>query len=305
MVSIIIPTYNRAHIVTRAIDSALNQSYKDIEIIVVDDGSTDHTEEIIRTNYKQVVKYILQPNKGAPAARNLGFNISQGQYVNFLDSDDYFLPENIKLKVEAFEADHSLGWVFSDSYYVENTEDIKYIRNPVIKNNISSLISENYFFNLMLLNMGKLAHTNTVLLRRNCVKEIGGWDTSLSALQDNDFFIRISKGYHGRFIDKALVIIEKTKGSVSSDLSKKYAAEIKLINKINTMYWKEIKIYGLTGAWKMISANALNQYAYMLLMKNKFNDAIKYLINSIKCRPLQRVAYILLLRSIVLRSIKG
>ena len=98
-VSVIIPTYQHADFVGEAIDSALAQTYTDYEIILVNDGSTDGTKEIA-AEYRNQIKYIYQDNRGLPAARNTGILASKGEYMAFLDADDVWLPNKLKLEVE-------------------------------------------------------------------------------------------------------------------------------------------------------------------------------------------------------------
>ena len=98
-VSVIIPTYNRAHLVSEAINSVLNQTYQDFEIIVVDDGSTDETCEKLRP-YQDKIKYVYVKNGGAAYARNVGMKIARGKYIAFLDSDDLYYPYKIELQAD-------------------------------------------------------------------------------------------------------------------------------------------------------------------------------------------------------------
>src|SRR5690349_3602213 len=97
-VSVIIPTYNRAQFIARAVDSVLEQTYKDFEIIVIDDGSSDNTQEILKA-YEGKIRYVYQQNKGISAARNRGIQEAKGEYIAFLDSDDVWKPEKLSVQV--------------------------------------------------------------------------------------------------------------------------------------------------------------------------------------------------------------
>ena len=107
-VSVVIPSYNRKDIIGRAIDSVLAQTYKDIEIIVVDDGSTDGTAEYIQKTFPNI-KIFIQENNGAASARNLGISKADGEYIAFLDTDDYWLPEKIAKQVSSITNDSDTG----------------------------------------------------------------------------------------------------------------------------------------------------------------------------------------------------
>ncbi len=107
-VSVIIPTYNKARYIGRTVDSVLKQTYPNIEIIVVDDGSTDHTSDVL-SQYQSTVSHIWQPNQGPSAARNTGLNASSGDFLLFLDSDDIVTPDKLALQTVALEKQSRLG----------------------------------------------------------------------------------------------------------------------------------------------------------------------------------------------------
>ena len=111
-VSVMIPTYNYGKYIEKAIDSVLAQTCKDFEIIVVDDGSTDNTREIIEAKYKNVVRYFYQGNKGAPVARNFGLRKAEGEFVVFLDADDWLMPEALLSRLGYLKNHSDCGWVY-------------------------------------------------------------------------------------------------------------------------------------------------------------------------------------------------
>ena len=114
-VSVAIPTYNRAHYICETIDSVLVQTYKDYEIIVVDDGSTDNTREILK-RYGGKIKYFYQANQGQASAWNYAVSQSSGEYIAFLDDDDLWFPEKLERQVEVLDKNPDLGFVCSESY---------------------------------------------------------------------------------------------------------------------------------------------------------------------------------------------
>jgi glycosyltransferase involved in cell wall biosynthesis len=295
-VSVIIPTYNRSRSVCRAVESAIQQTYENIEIIVVDDGSTDGTEEVIKRKYYGTVHYIWQSRRGAGAARNRGFRSSKGKYVNFLDSDDYFLCNNIKEKVDALEKSPKIDWVFSDRYYVDEDRGIYFERIPILGEKKSELLRKECFFDLMLLTGGQPTQTGTVLMRRECVEKVQGWDESLPTLQDVDFFLRVSMECRGKFIDRIGLVQIKSPDSLSTDINSRYKALIQLINKINTNYKPYLSRNRLQRQWRKWQANALNLYASHLMRNGEKVQAMAYFKKSICCYPCQKRAYVWLLR---------
>ena len=101
LISVIIPTFNRAHVLLRAVDSVLKQSYKNFELIVIDDGSTDHTDELLSSYVREgKIQYLKQENKGVSSARNFGVKSSKGDWLAFLDSDDEWLKGKLQKQVD-------------------------------------------------------------------------------------------------------------------------------------------------------------------------------------------------------------
>lgn len=187
-VSAIITTHNRPDVLPRALNSVLNQTYHDIELIVVSDGQFESTDNYMRQyqNNKNIiyVKY-LKP-RGANYARNQGLKTSSGEYVAFLDDDDEWLPDKVKMQVNKFEENKELALVYGGKNIIYTNNGIKYrsIPNPVLKENI---LLGNF-----------VGTTSCVMVRRDLAIECGMFDENLKALQDYDLWIRLcQKGMPG------------------------------------------------------------------------------------------------------------
>ena len=185
-VSVIIPTYNRAHLVGKAIQSVLNQTYKDFEIIVVDDGSTDNTNEEIAKSFNDPrIRYICHEQKrGGSAARNTGIKAAHGEYIAFLDSDDEWLTEKLERQIGFFEQSaDNIGLVYCGYQYVSaRTRRIISEKPPY----------EKVFYEAALVNMYQ-AKTSTILLKQTIVSKVNGFDPLLASFQDWDFSLRVAK----------------------------------------------------------------------------------------------------------------
>ena len=124
-VSVIIPTYNRAHLIGRAIQSVLAQTYQDFEVIVVDDGSTDNTEEVVLNFGSEKMRYIRHgTNRGVAAARNTGIRNARGEYIAFQDSDDEWYPNRLESISEIMEDRKDIDFIFSYGKFLKNGEII-------------------------------------------------------------------------------------------------------------------------------------------------------------------------------------
>jgi glycosyltransferase involved in cell wall biosynthesis len=194
IVSIVLPTCNRSRLVCRAIDSVLAQSYRAIELIVVDDGSTDDTQNRLE-RYGDCITVIEQANKGVSAARNAGLQAASGQYVALLDSDDVWLPRKLERQVAFFRS--------RPGAVICQTEEI-WIRNGVRVNpgkrhkKHSGMIFEK---TLPLC----LISPSAVMLRKSLFDEVGLFDESLPACEDYDLWLRISWKYPVHLIDTPLI----------------------------------------------------------------------------------------------------
>jgi glycosyltransferase involved in cell wall biosynthesis len=200
--SVIIPVYNGAATLERALDSVLSQSYPAHEIIVVDDGSTDRTS-IIASAYVDQVHYVYQPNAGVSAARNFGAQIAGGDWLAFLDADDWFYPERLRLHAEWIAEDQTLDFLTGDQEY----------RRPdktLIRNSMSSTVAGRRLLeraggkNRIMMSQNDLADfvedhfgdTPTLSLPRQTFLDLGGYPTSFRVCEDVNLLIRLIARSH-------------------------------------------------------------------------------------------------------------
>lgn len=183
-VSVIIPAYNRAQFLPRAIDSVLAQTYKDFEVLVVDDGSTDDTKKVLE-QYNGKIKYFYKDNGGSSSARNHGIENSSGEYIAFLDSDDIWMPEKLSIQVDVLDKNKNVGLVYSRMPIIDNEgKRIGYKPQDEIGRNFYELLHH----------WGDLP-TSTVLTRKQCFDRAGLFDIDLLTVQDIDMWLRIAKDY--------------------------------------------------------------------------------------------------------------
>jgi glycosyltransferase involved in cell wall biosynthesis len=213
LVSAIIPTYNRETLVTEAIDSILVQTYSRIEIIVVDDGSTDDTLARLR-RYGNRIRVISQNNAGPAAARNRGIAVSNGDLVAFLDSDDLWLPAKVERQVALL---HKVGklspcCLCNIKMHRSEGETTSFglaALNPVVDEGICVNVDEILATRFILFNQG-------IAVRRDVLEKIGGFDEGLWLLEDHEFALRLSLEGPWAFIREPLVIWrENMMGSLS------------------------------------------------------------------------------------------
>lgn len=283
LVSVIIPVYNSAKYITDAIDSVLAQTYKNYEIIIVNDGSTDSTAEVVKKYLRsqildhrpQAIRYVYQENKGPSAARNRGIKEAKGEYIAFLDSDDVWLPEKIELQMAEILKSPSLGLITCGEINVNlinSTEEYSYgLRG----------LNRNKALNLLLLK--NIIHGGSpVLIRKECLDRVGLFDEKLQVAEDWDLWLRICRHYDFKGIDKPLVKILIRENSQCSDGYKNIINEIRFLDKVfsDSSFKKnwiiKKKAYGL------------RYYAAAIAFREngKISDTKKYLLKAISTFPL-------------------
>lgn len=195
MISVIIPTFNRAPFLKKAIESVLSQAYQDFELIVVDDGSGDDTVSTV-SFYAGRARYIKQENKGVSAARNLGIKKSSGEFVAFLDSDDWWDRE--KLAVQVAEMQQNPG------YFISHTQEIWYKNGRMLNQKKKHRKFHGYIFDKCLPMC--VVSMSTAIVRRGLFDRVGMFDESLLCCEDYDFWLRASVKYPFLLIDKPLTL---------------------------------------------------------------------------------------------------
>ena len=191
-VSVIIHTYNNEKFIAETVESVLNQTYKGYEIIVVDDGSVDGTRDALKP-YMQKIRYHYKENGGIASAKNAGIKLSQTEYVAFLDHDDLWVSDKLKLQMECFSENPQVGLVYAK---YTSFKDGKELRTKPEKGYSGWIFKE--------LLAKSFIQTSTVVVKKECLDAVGPYDESFSLGDEYDMFLRISKKFQCGFIDKGL-----------------------------------------------------------------------------------------------------
>ncbi|RLB05643.1 MAG: glycosyltransferase family 2 protein, partial [Deltaproteobacteria bacterium] len=180
-VSVIIPTYNRRTLLLEAVESVLAQTYSDFELIVVDDGSTDGTEEAIK-RYGSRLIYTYQPHQGVSAARNKGIEIARGELVAFLDSDDLWLPKKLQIQVTFMDQHPEVQLCYTDEIWIRRGVRV----NPKKKHAKYSGWIYPHCLPLCIIS------PSSALVRRGLFAQVGHFDPQLPVCEDYDFWLRVA-----------------------------------------------------------------------------------------------------------------
>ena len=265
-VSVIIPVYNQEKYIEQAISSACEQTYKNIEVIVINDGSTDKTEEIISSLLSKYpsVKYIVRPNRGVSKSRNTGIEKSEGLYIAFLDGDDYWDRTKVELMTNFLDCNPDIGLVHSNARVVNE--------NSVETGEVFVGREGNLFNELVTFDGLSIPPPSNVMIRRAAIQKTGLFDSNLEPLEDQDFFIRISRHYKIGKIDKALGYYRMHEENTHQKAKYTTKGFLALKNKLKTyelpgkvLRKGKGKIYILIAfVWKKSSRNIIKVVYYLM-----------------------------------------
>ena len=209
-VSVIVPTHNAARYLPEAIDSVLGQTYRDFEIIVVDDGSTDDTQEVL-ARYGDQIRVVRQRNQGSAAARNAGILAARGEFIAFLDADDLWLPQKLERQMPLFGERPEIGWVYSD--YREFDESGLRTRSFFEREGLRPP-PEGWV--LLALARDCITWTTTVVIRASCFQEAGLFDGAFPRAQDYDMWLRLAARFPVACAEEVLALYRHYQAQVTS-----------------------------------------------------------------------------------------
>jgi len=266
-VSVIIPTYNRASMLGRAIQSVLDQTYRDFELIVVDDCSSDDTQEVTKGFADDRIRYIKHPtNRGGSAARNTGIRSSRGDYIGLLDDDDEWLPNKLELQVDLLDRlPEDYGVVYS-GYRSEQSGKILGEYSPIHRGDVYHQMLKSCFIG-----------SPTILIRKICFDNAGRFDEALPSCQDWDMWIRLAKHYKFDFLPEVLAVYNIHGDQIKFNLLKYVCG----VNEVLAKHGEDI-----SKNKKILSY----QYRYLAILYYAVGDkaeGTKFMLKSIKLNPLQ------------------
>jgi glycosyltransferase involved in cell wall biosynthesis len=285
LVSVIIPTYNRAHLIGQTLDSVLAQTYQNWECIIVDDGSSDHTDEVVGAYVEKDsrFKYYHRPEEHLPGgngARNYGFKMSQGDYVNWFDSDDLLIKEALDIKISPFKKKSDINYTIC-GFQVFNKKKIFEAKNV---NNFENILSA-YLSNLVILNLP------TITYKRNSIDKIA-FNEKLTRAQDLDFAFRFfsSKNRVGFHIKQSLILVRQHTNQITSSFDKLIYKDVsseiyvrrniflysrKFLNakttKLSLFYFMKSLVHAIDGKhYKLFFGNFIAIYNYSVSLASEF-----------------------------------
>lgn len=289
-ISVVIPAYNAAWCLGRAIDSVLTQTLRDYELIVVDDGSTDGTARLLE-GYRGRLRSLTQPNGGQSSARNAGIQVARGRYVAFLDSDDWWSPGKLERQLTFMEAHPDVVFCSTSASVVDPDGRVLGEWRCQLRDGraLEAIFSATATI---------AGSASAVIARRAALVSIGGFDESLKGLEDTDLWMRLAAkgGYH--CIDEALVTVAKRPGSVSRELDVMREAAIAVMRKNRCL----LPLDKQGAFWRHAYVGMLSDYAKWAYRSGRRSQAMFDLLTGMRLAPISQGRLLLGLLAGMLRN---
>ncbi len=251
-VSVIIPAYQNSTTIVDAINSVLSQTFSDVEIIIVDDGSTDGLDRVLDQFQKKIVLF-RQKNKGSAAARNLGIRHSSSEIIAFLDADDIWLPEKLALQLPLFKQGSTLGVVFGNVNFLSNGRV-----QPTTYFDLFPPFRGRIFYDLYAYNF---VPTSSVIVRRKVFEQSGIFDESLRNVQDYDLWLRIAQSWEFDYVRRPVAIYRISSRQISRNIVRSAAL---LLQVKENIYRSRVELFDGVDR-KILERGLYNKYLRLAL----------------------------------------
>lgn len=222
LISVIIPVYNGDRTIKETVESVLNQTFRDFELIVIDDGSIDRTLEVLSAIHDPRMQIFSYQNAGLAASRNRGLAIASGEYVSFLDADDLWMPNKLLAQLRTLIKDMWASVAYSWTDYID--ESGNFVRP-------GGYLAANGDVLAKLLTIYFLENGSNALISRQAVLDVGGFDETLSAAEDWDLFLKLASRYRFVAVLEVQVLYRLSANSMSADVARQEAACVKVLKR--------------------------------------------------------------------------
>jgi glycosyltransferase involved in cell wall biosynthesis len=271
-VSVVITAYNYGLFLPEAIESVLRQTFKDLEVIVVDDGSTDNTSEVILPYLSNpCFRYIRKENGGQASAKNRGVNESKGEFIAFLDADDVWFPTKLEKQMPFF-SDPKVGVVYSKRVLIDTEGNERPFEHPrLYRGRVLNQIFINNFVCF-----------SSVIIKRECFEKIGTFDETLPMAIDYDLWLRIALHYHFDYVDEPLVKYRVGHGHMSENKEKRFDCAWQVMN--NLLKNPSLKSYLSWWVPAYAKAHTYGNMGIYYISKNQW-VGLRYFMTSLRYNP--------------------
>lgn len=273
LVSVVVANYNMGKYLPMAVESILNQTYKNVEVHVVDDGSTDDSKEVMQ-RYADIgnVFYHYQENQGQARAKNHGILSANGDFIAFLDADDTWSHDKLEKQLPVFDTDNEIGVVYTNYKLTDKQGELM---DTPSRQFHTGYISNQLFVDNFVTGM-------TSVIRRECLDDVGIFDEELSMGIDYDLWLRLSAHYKFMFLDEVTYFYRQWEGQMSHKHRKRFECAVKIMRKFETQYPDKLDKSVAHEAW----AHLLVSQAYKhFIIENDRIGALKLFFQALKHKP--------------------
>jgi glycosyltransferase involved in cell wall biosynthesis len=272
LVSVVTATYNAAKYLPLSVRSALRQTYADVEVHVVDDGSTDDTQEVLEEfrNDRRVHVH-RQPNRGQACAKNRGIRESRGTLIAFLDADDVWYPDKLERQVPQLLREPAAGMIYSDVSCID--ADGREIPSPP-RSYHSGRITDRLFID-------NFVNFNTTLVKRECFDHLGMFDETLPMGIDWDLWLRVSTRYEFLYLDARTMGYRIWPGQMSNNSDRRFECTLRIMRSFVERYPGVVAESTIEEAW----AHTHSSRARTLTLARRRTEALRHLMSALRVRP--------------------
>jgi glycosyltransferase involved in cell wall biosynthesis len=276
LISVIIPVYNGEKTISYTIESIINQTYKDLEIIVVDDGSTDSTLEIVKRFSDSRLHIFSYSQTGVAASRNQGLDKALGKFVSFIDADDLWTPDKLEDQFKVLQEHPKAAVAYSWTDYIDG-------EGKIVKSGQRVTVTGDVYNKLLLGNF--LENGSNPLIRREAMDTVGGFDESLAATQDWDMWLRLAACYEFVVVPKVQILYRISGNSMSANVLRQEAASLQVMERAfsheKAQSLQHLKKYTMANIYQYLTFKSLE----VPLEKQQRWISVRFLWNCIRYNP--------------------
>jgi glycosyltransferase involved in cell wall biosynthesis len=275
LVSVIIPVYNGEKTIQETIESVLNQTFIDLELIVINDGSQDATLKLVERIQDSRINVFSYPNAGQSTSRNRGIALATGEYISFIDADDLWTPDKLEAQLKALQANPKAAVAYSWTDWIDESSQLL--------GKGSHNTEQGEVFAKLLLN-DFVANGSNVLIRRQALNEVGDFDASVTPAEDWDMWLRLAVHYEFVAVQSSQILYRISPNSASFNVWQMETSSLRVIEKayaIAPQSLQHLKRHSLGNRYKYLTFKAIEGYPD----RKKGLAAIRFLWNAIKNDP--------------------
>jgi len=288
LVSVIMPTYNRVDYLPLAIDSVLNQTYGNLELLIIDDGSTDATRELVSSYNDDRIFYSYQDNQGQSVARKSGLNNARGEFICFLDSDDLMKPCKLERQLQLMEANPDYHVIYGENEIIDE-KGLVQTQARSLRRYSGNIMKELLVFNFI--------EFETAMIRRICFDEMGGPNVNTRVADDYELFLKFSTRYKFLYIPEIFAQYRVMASQISSNKDKRFQSNFTILSNFFKLYPDLVDTHTMNYTWCRFYTNRGRYQASVGRLKQAFSDYL----TAIKYKPLSKHPWRALLRLLLLR----